>query len=161
ADGLIQNALSVWIEGERHFEPPRHGREAHIALGGAKRVGACVVPNRAQTASRLGCLLAAPCAAKRTPQRLAGAFPGGDHKLGRERWESLAQGAIGGMVEPDAVPLLVLPTIRAHGVEAFGVLAEGFPERVRLLGGRFQPDPNRPLHAHMLLLPHFTRGGKA
>ena len=65
------------------------------------------------------------------------------------------------MVEPDAVPLLVLPTIRAHGVEAFGVLAEGFPERVRLLGGRFQPDPNRPLHAHMLLLPHFTRGGKA
>ncbi len=159
ADGLVQNALGVRVKGERHLEPPRHGGEAHIALGGAKRIGAGVVPNRAQTASRLGCLLAAPCAAKGTPQRLTGAFPGGDHKLGRKRWESFTQGAIGGMVEANTIPLLMLPAVGAHGVEAFGVLAEGFQERLCLLRGRFQPDPNRPLHVHMV--PACTKGGKA
>jgi hypothetical protein len=143
---LIQDTLGMWIDSKWNFEPSRYRCKAYITICDTECVGAGIVPNRAQTAGRLRYLSTALCAGKRTTKRLAGTFPSGDYKLGRECWEPTTQGVVGSVVKSNTVPLPVLPAISAHGIEALRVLAESFQEGIPLFRNRFQFNPDCPTH---------------
>jgi hypothetical protein len=144
--GLIQDTLGMRIDSEWNFEPSHYRCKAYITICDTECVGTTIVPNRAQKASRLRYFYAAPCTGKCTIKRLAGTFPSGYHKLGRERWELPTQGVVGSIVESNTVPFPVLPAISAHGIETLRVLADSFQEGVPLFGDRFQLNPDRPTH---------------
>ena len=133
--GLIQDTSGMWIDSKWNFESSCHRCKAYITICDTECVGAGIVPNWAQTAGRLRYLSAAPCAGKRTTKSLAGTFPSGNYKLGREFWEPLTQGVVGSAVEPDTVPLPVLPAISAHSIEALRVLSESLQEGIPLIRG--------------------------
>jgi hypothetical protein len=143
---LIQDTSGMWSDSKWNFEPSCHRCKAYITVCNTKCVGTGVVPNWTQTASWLRYLSAALCAGKCITKRLAGTFPSGDHKLGRECWELLTQGVVGSMVKSDTVPLPALPAISAHGVETLRVLAESFQEGIPLFGIRSQLNPDCPTH---------------
>jgi len=159
ADGLVQNALGVRVNGERHLETPTDRGQAHGALLWLDGIRAGVVADRDKRSARTGGFLPLLSADQSGLHGFRRPHARGNHQLRGEVGEPLAQTVVRGVVQPDAVLLRMHPAVGAHGVEAFGVLAEGFQERVRLLGSWVQLETGSSLHVH--IVSHFVEGGKA
>jgi len=159
ADGLIEQTFGMGICSEGNLDPTCYRGQSDNALHRLQCVGAGVIADRPQGGAGIGSLATLLLAGKHGLHRFRRFHARRDHQLGGKIRESLPQGAVGGVVQPDAVLLPLRPTIGRDGVEALGVLAERLQKSIRLLAGWFQPKPDRSLHVYMQ--PHFAKGGKA
>lgn len=88
-----------------------------------------------------------------------GAGTGRDDQLSRQGRVLGAERVVGRLVQLDAVPLLVRPTVGRDHVEARRGLGQRRQKHAALLGGWPQSDPDRSLHAH--ILPDFAASRRA
>ncbi|MEM4217068.1 MAG: hypothetical protein QXZ09_03510 [Candidatus Methanomethylicaceae archaeon] len=156
--GLVHEAASIGIGDEGDLEPTSHRGQAYEALAWPKRVCSRVVADRREHGARAGRLAAFLLAGKGRFQCLRRSHSGRNYQLGRKAGVLLPQGAIGCMVQPNAVLLRMFPAVGRHCIEAGSMLPQRLQKRSSLLSRWFEPKANGPPHIHMI--SYFQKGGK-